>query len=73
MLPRLGHTPLGAAATASIADRLGSPHRLDLLPAYRQSSQIGMASSYDRSGGNDDGFSGRHSVLRQEPAEPGYR
>ena len=27
-----------------------------------------MASSYDRSGGNDDGFSGRHSVLRQEPA-----
>jgi hypothetical protein len=43
-------------------------HRLDLLPAYKPSIQIGMASSYDRSGGNDDGFSGRYSVLRKEPA-----
>ena len=43
-------------------------HRLDLLPAFKQSTQVGMASSYDRTGGNDDGFSGKHSVIRKESA-----
>ena len=41
-------------------------HRLDLLPAFKQSVAIGAVTSYDRSGGNDDGFSGKYSFVRKE-------
>lgn len=41
--------------------------RLDLLPRLKQSVKIGLVSSYDRSGGNDDGFSGKYSFIRKEP------
>ncbi|MFN3651323.1 MAG: glycoside hydrolase family 172 protein [Armatimonadota bacterium] len=40
--------------------------RLDLLPRLKEPVKVGMFSSYDRTGGNDDGFSGRHSFLRKE-------
>lgn len=40
--------------------------RLDLLPRFRQVVKVGCVSSYDRSGGNDDGFSGKHSFVRKE-------
>ena len=40
--------------------------RPDLLPVMRQSIEVGMVSSYDRTGGNDDGFSGRYSFIRKE-------
>ncbi len=43
-------------------------HRLDALPAFKQSIKVGSVSSYDRTGGNDDGFSGKHSFLRKERA-----
>lgn len=42
--------------------------RLDFLPRFHDSVRIGMVSSYDRSGGNDDGFSGKYSVIRREEA-----
>lgn len=38
------------------------------LPAFRQ-ERTGQFSSYDRTGGNDDGFSGRYSYLRKEGDE----
>lgn len=41
-------------------------HRLDYLPTFRRSAKIGSVSSYDRTGGNDDGFSGKHSFVRKE-------
>ncbi len=41
--------------------------RLDLLPRLRQAVKVGCISSYDRTGGNDDGFSGAHSFIRKEP------
>jgi hypothetical protein len=41
-------------------------HRLDLLPAFKRSIKVGSVSSYDRSGGNDDGFSGKYSFVRRE-------
>ena len=41
-------------------------YRLELLPVMRQSVEVGMISSYDRTGGNDDGFSGRYSFIRKE-------
>ncbi len=41
--------------------------RLDLLPRFKHSVKVGLVSSYDRSGGNDDGFSGKYSFIRKEP------
>ena len=40
--------------------------RLDRLPFLKQSIKIGSVSSYDRTGGNDDGFSGKYSFVRKE-------
>lgn len=40
--------------------------RLDLLPVMRQAVEVGMVSSHDRTGGNDDGFSGTYSFIRKE-------
>src|SRR5437868_635771 len=40
--------------------------RLDLLPRLKQSVFTGSISSYDRTGGNDDGFSGKYSFVRKE-------
>jgi len=55
---------LGGTARAQIG--LEALYRLDLLPAFKQSVEIGSVSSYDRSGGNDDGFSGKYSFVRKE-------
>jgi hypothetical protein len=41
-------------------------HRLDLLPAFKRSVKIGAVTSYDRTEGNDDGFSGKYSFVRRE-------
>jgi hypothetical protein len=41
-------------------------HRLDRLPAFKTSVKIGSVSSYDRTGGNDDGFSGKYSFVRKD-------
>lgn len=49
-----------------IYDELLSLSRIDLLPQYRDSSLVHQISSYDTTGGNDDGFSGKYSFLRIE-------
>lgn len=40
--------------------------RVDLLPQYRSNCIVEEISSYDRTGGNDDGFSGKYSYIRKE-------
>ena len=40
--------------------------RIDLLPQFQEGVITRQISSYDTTGGNDDGFSGRFSVLRIE-------
>jgi hypothetical protein len=40
--------------------------RIDLLPQFQEEVITKQVSSYDTTGGNDDGFSGRFSVLRKE-------
>jgi hypothetical protein len=45
---------------------LAGPDRLDLLPRFPESVFVGSVSSYDRSGGNDDGFSGKYSFVRKD-------
>ncbi|HMQ63830.1 MAG TPA: DUF2961 domain-containing protein, partial [Flavilitoribacter sp.] len=37
------------------------------LPAYQTNTICAQTSSYDRTGGNDDGFSGKYSFLRMNP------
>ncbi|HOW67883.1 MAG TPA: DUF2961 domain-containing protein [Verrucomicrobiota bacterium] len=49
----------GAAAIEELS-------RLDRLAAFKTSVKVGMVSSYDRTGGNDDGFSGKYSMVRKE-------
>ena len=39
---------------------------LSRLPLYR-AGEMDQLSSYDRTGGNDDGFSGKYSFVREEP------
>jgi hypothetical protein len=41
-------------------------YRIERLPQLRPFVKVGSFSSYDRTGGNDDGFSGKYSSLRQE-------
>lgn len=40
--------------------------RVDLLPTYRTGQVVEQISSYDRTGGNDDGFSGKYSFVGKE-------
>lgn len=40
--------------------------RLDLLPAFKRSVKVGAVTSYDRTEGNDDGFSGKYSFVGKE-------
>jgi hypothetical protein len=64
---------MASAASASLPLRAAAPvgmeelYRLDRLPAFRTSVKVGSVSSYDRSGGNDDGFSGKYSFVRKDP------
>ncbi len=48
------------------ADELELLKRVDRLPEYRTGSYVEQFSSYDRTGGNDDGFSGKYSFTRRE-------
>ena len=59
--PEPGASP---PATASIG--LAELTRLDHLPRFKRSATVGSFSSYDRTGGNDDGFSGTYSFIRQK-------
>lgn len=39
---------------------------ISLLPRYMEGTEVKQISSYDRTGGNDDGFSGKYSFIRKE-------
>ncbi len=55
-----------SAAFCGMKEELQKLAEIWRLPEYQTGSRVGMVSSYDRSGGNDDGFSGRYSFLRKE-------
>jgi hypothetical protein len=62
--------PASRAATApvvSLSSELEALHNIADLPAYREGTSMLQASSYDRTGWNDDGFSGRYSFVRRNP------
>ena len=51
------YQPIGGVADLSA---------IEDMPRLREGMSYGMASSYDRSGGNSDGFTGKYSTLRME-------
>jgi len=51
---------------AGMVAELRALHRADLLPRYRPGSLVAQVSSYDTTGGNDDGFEGTYSFMRKE-------
>ena len=62
----LAGPPLPQSSEAPVGVGVAALYRLDLLPKLKAAVKIGCFSSYDRSGGNDDGFSGKYSFLRKE-------
>lgn len=67
--PGIGAGPATSAVPLGGKGLMGYDHyrRLDGLPDLPVGGQTLQFSSYDRTGGNDDGFSGQYSCLRQDP------
>jgi len=57
---------LNGAAPANAQSPVQTMQEIAELARLRPVERVGMFSSYDRSGGNDDGFTGRYSYLRKE-------
>lgn len=51
---------------AGMAAELRQLYAIGQLPAYRTASRVAQVSSYDTTGGNQDGFSGQYSYVRRE-------
>lgn len=54
---------------SSLIKELKKLSDIGLLPQYEKGSKSAMLSSYDTTGGNDDGFSGKYSYIRKEAGE----
>lgn len=54
------------AQPVSFTSQIKKLSDISMLPAYTNNSVVKQISSYDRTGGNDDGFSGKYSYLRKE-------
>ncbi len=65
ILSQAGMQVLAQPMEAFISE-LQELHDLTRLPAYRIDSKVGLISTYDTTGGNDDGFSGKYSYIRKE-------
>lgn len=51
--------------THSLSTELTALYDLNQLPCYSENTYCAQVSSYDTTGGNDDGFSGRYSYIRR--------
>ena len=51
--------------TVSLVSELEQFRTIKDLPAYRDQTVVGQISSYDTTGGNDDGFSGKYSYIKK--------
>jgi hypothetical protein len=75
LLPSVALAALACACALTAFAQTAAPprpgveelYRLDALPAFKRSLAVGSVSSYDRAGGNDDGFRGTYSYVRKEP------
>lgn len=56
----------GQSTVKNYSNFLGKLRNIAALPMYESGTTVKQISSYDRSGGNDDGFSGKYSYLKKE-------
>ena len=56
----------GLSAAEEWTPGLQELYRLDCLPVLKESIKVASVSSYDRTGGNNDGFGGQYSFVRKE-------
>ena len=54
------------AADEQITPGIEELYRLDRLAMFHESVKVASVSSYDRTGGNNDGFGGQYSFVRKE-------
>lgn len=54
------------ATDAPLTPGIEELYRLDRLATFRESTKVASVSSYDRTGGNNDGFGGQFSFVRKE-------
>lgn len=59
---QIGPVAFGDKVTPGIEEL----YRLDQMAMFRESVEVGSISSYDRTGGNNDGFEGTYSFVRKE-------
>lgn len=62
-----GSPELQAQTVVRFATELERLSGLETLPRYLEGTLVKQVSSYDTTGGNNDGFSGNYSYLRKEP------
>ncbi|MGH3797579.1 MAG: glycoside hydrolase family 172 protein [Pseudonocardiaceae bacterium] len=69
IVPGIGAPPAPRALPIGGKGPIGYDHyrRLDAMPGLPVGVQTLQFSSFDRTGGNDDGFSGTYSCLRMDP------
>lgn len=53
--------------TITVADELKKLYDISSLPVYMTGSFVAQVSTYDTTGGNEDGFSGKYSYIRRNP------
>jgi D-arabinan exo alpha-(1,3)/(1,5)-arabinofuranosidase (non-reducing end) len=58
--------PAALAADGGAAPGLEQLYRLDRLAEFKESVKVASVSSYDTTGGNNDGFGGEFSFVRKE-------
>lgn len=51
--------------TVSLISELNQFYNIRHLPVYQDQTVVGQVSSYDTTGGNDDGFSGKYSYIKK--------
>ena len=66
VLSFLGVFASGAPAGDGFVPGIEELYRLDRLAVFRESVEVASQSSYDRTGGNNDGFGGEYSYVRKE-------
>ena len=63
----LASCSVSAQKTVNFESELNRLYTVGSLPEYMEGTVVKQISSYDRTGGNDDGFGGTYSFIREEP------